>query len=342
MTYKTAKISFHPNYILIPVNQAENREEWNKEYINCIKKHYHKLDRTPSGGISIKRNLIRLPGYSATVNNNLGIELVVGDERGWFRLQWRPCTGKGTSKVNGRHGFLKIQRELKKDKIILEDYIINNGWDVKQTIEQPIIKVLNENNINKTLTNIHHLDINSSYPAGLADLYPEMKPTLERIYNNRKLDESLKLSLDVSIGYMQSKYCKFKYSHISKHAIELNNKKVNTMLKLLLEQGRIPILVNVDGIWYQGDSMNIHETTLGGWKEDHTNCTLRIKSPGCYEFMEDNKYHPVVRGRTKLDKIKDRDNWEWGDIYQNESSQIISYIFEENKGVVENYETQLD
>ena len=85
---------------------------------------------------------------------------------------------------------------------------------------------------------------------------------------------------------------------------------------------------NTDGIWYAGDVYHPEDGTegthLGQWKTDHTDCTLLIKSPACYQYKEDGKVHTVMSGRTKLDRIKNREDWEWGDIYNNDV-KVITY-----------------
>ena len=60
--------------------------------------------------------------------------------------------------------------------------------------------------------------------------------------------------------------------------------------------------------------VSLRETIL---VNDHIYCQFRLKSKGAYEYIDgDGHYQPVVRGYTKLDQIKDRSEWHWGDIYQ--------------------------
>ena len=87
--------------------------------------------------------------------------------------------------------------------------------------------------------------------------------------------------------------------------------------------GRIVISYNTDGVWYDGEIYHGEGEgpNLGQWSNDHVNCMFRAKSAGAYEFIEDGKYYPVVRGQTTLDAIKPRSSWEWGDIYKSTSLQ---------------------
>ena len=60
-----------------------------------------------------------------------------------------------------------------------------------------------------------------------------------------------------------------------------------------------------------------------------------------HEFIEDGVYHPVVRGFTNLDVVKDRKYWQWGDIYNHEAS-IMKWIYKEGVGLVEKEEEEED
>ena len=89
---------------------------------------------------------------------------------------------------------------------------------------------------------------------------------------------------------------------------------------------------NTDGIWYQGDVYHDEGEgkQLGQWKNDYIDCMWRAASKGKYEFADsEGNYHPVVRGRTRLDKVKERDDWEWGDIYD-VRAQVIEYVWTED------------
>ena len=109
----------------------------------------------------------------------------------------------------------------------------------------------------------------------------------------------------------------------------------------------MPILYNTDGVWYYSPNGKPYHGEgegkgIGCWENDHLDCKWRAKSKGCYEFIEEGKYSPVVRGLTKYDKIKpDRTTWEWGDIFKKEAEVIQlklkdEYLWLDNelKGVI--------
>ena len=147
-------------------------------------------------------------------------------------------------------------------------------------------------------------------------------------------DNSTDNTDNVIYPFLKDNRIKAKLAHISRYAIARNNQKIDAMVEWLKANDRIPVLINTDGIWFIGAPTNLSSKLLGEFEEDHKNCTLRIKSSGAYEYIEDGKYHPVLRGKTKLDRIKPRDMWQWGDIYQ-EDAQPIMLTFNKNKGIVE-------
>ena len=95
--------------------------------------------------------------------------------------------------MTGRKAYVTMRREFKKDGVNLEDYAVDNGgWIKENEIEPPMIKATEYLQFGKTYENVHHLDFHSSYPGGLANHYPEMRKTIERIYSlsTLRLDSS--------------------------------------------------------------------------------------------------------------------------------------------------------
>jgi hypothetical protein len=106
--------------------------------------------------------------------------------------------------------------------------------------------------------------------------------------------------------------------------------------KSLSELGYRILAYNTDGIWYQsftGDAY--HDASegadIGQWKTDHSDCKIRFKSRGCYEYIEDGVYTPVFRGTSSYERIVPRDQWVWGDIY---SGELISYRWVSGRGII--------
>lgn len=341
---KSAKATLHPNYIRLPVTVVDSVDDFNAIY-NYWKSREEKglitygIERTKSGGISYN---IRLPSYDVTVSN-IGCELLclaLDHDKNpcFYRLQYRSykITDDHDIAITGRTAFKRFSDELLKDGIDITKYFIDNGIDIKREIEKPLIKVADNNFLDKTFEGAHHLDICSSYPYGMAKCYPEWYPTINRLYESRDRYPINKAILNLSCGYMQSVgRFKARLAHVSKYAINLNNKRVRDMAEYLELNGRVVLLYNTDGIWYIGKSINQNNTRLGGWKEDHKNCKIRIKSAGAYEFIENGVYHPVLRGHTRLDDWKVRELWNWGDIYHEDADYVYEYIFDRERGIID-------
>lgn len=265
-------------------------------------------------------------------HNNTYVELIINDERGSAILQFTNTelsTKNGATIIKRKGGAANLRiliKEFKAEGINLESYAIEEHYgrtlhEIDKEENPRLIKVIDESAIDETLENCHHLDLNSAYAGGIAHHFPELKPTLERIYRARHEFPEYKDVLNLSIGAMESPYMKYRFKHLAMKAHEYTNMKLNEMYLLLVESGRRPLLFNTDGIWYQGDLLDLNSTELGEWKTNHKHCTLRIKSRGAYEYIEDGKYQPVLRGYTTLDRVKPRTEWQWGDIYSNEANE---------------------
>ena len=319
----------HMNYLNIPRIPMkftdENIELFNKQvdYFESIK--LPKLRRTLSGGIA---KVSYGYGWDVKRIGRSAFELTVTTWFSTYRLVLvNNVDADGEPiKITGRQAYVMMRREFQKDGIDLEDYAVPDGKEIKKTeIEPPMIMAADHLEFGNTYENVNHLDFHSSYPGGLARLHPEMRKTIERIYAKRKSsdkDAELKLALDASIGFFQSQYCKigghgYALANLARDAVNDNNERIRRVTKELVESGRTPLLYNTDGIWYSGEPLESGEDYgpgVGRWENDHLALRFRAKSKGSYEFIDEDGYHPVVRGRTKYDEIKPRSEWTWGDI----------------------------
>lgn len=311
------------------------RWDTNVENLHKVEEIYHILKenelgeivRTDSGAYRQKQ-FINWYSFDFFAKHFVRLECVIKCEDA-FRIM-RLVVGKADQKdvpISGRQAFCILKEELASDCVDLESYALENreaGLAVKEEIEKPLIQSLVPNK--EIFEHVYHIDFHSAYPGAMLETYPEFTKTFTRIYNNRKSgkdkDKLLKLALDASIGFMQSKYCRYRYAHLSKAAINTNNKKMLALSDLIESQGGEIIAYNTDGIWYKRDEGPVHGEgegkNLGTWENDHFDCTWRCK--GCnYEYLEVNQetgelvYTPIVRGLTRLDKIKPREEWEWGE-----------------------------
>lgn len=330
------------NYNYIPKQFIDNIEEFNKlvmKYNNSGL--YRGIARTPSGGISIKKKYKLGCSYDVTFTKKgdgiSGAELLVLDGP----LEMRYILGKPTGNtIKGSVAFKRFKDRLNYRGVRIEDDYIDNGEEVKQDFPNPLIRLYG--NSNQVYENVYHIDINSSFPYGMSIYKPHWAPVIQKLYNERKKKPENKLVLNSLWGYCQSEWLKrrgkkYLLADVSKFAIELNNNRIYEELDKIMDAGHLPLMLNTDGIWFVCKDPTFVDqyrgkTQLGEFKLDHTNCTFRAKSAGSYEFIENGKYKPVVRGATKLDKIKDRTLWEWGDIYRDTANPILWVEDEKNFG----------
>ena len=318
------------NYLLIPVSNfnidLEGAKKFNKIYLWLRKQNLYKLKRTSSGGIE-NGSKMKLPAWDVRSNKYCVEITAILDGYAW-RIQFRTETPK---KLSGRTAFTRFKRLLIRNGINLEDYVIEDGPEVKKTIESYIVRPNHQFYLDKIFSNAHHIDFHSSFAAGLANTHPEFKKTLEWLYANREKDEINKHILNFSIGFMQSVGgCNAKWAHLSKDAISDNNKRVLDLAKKVEKKGGQVLLFNTDGFWYDGPIYHGEGEGegLGEWHNDHVNCKFRMASAGAYEFIENGIYNPVVRGIPNDTKLE----WEWGDIYTKKAIPDI-FIFTEEEGV---------
>lgn len=327
---KHTQSSARINYLLIPVSvfdvSEEGAKDFNKIYFWLKEQNLYKLERTASGGIKSGPHR-RRPAWDIKVNKTC-VELTVLLEGCAWRIQFRT---KLPERMSGRKAFTKFKRILLKRGINLDDYAIENGEEVKKTIEKPIIGAKRELFYDYTFEKVNHIDFHSSYAGGLANTHEEFKPVLSELYLKREEKEDYKNILNFSIGFMQSiSGCKARWAHLSRDAIKDNNKRVKSLAETLEKKGRIILTFNTDGIWYKGAVYHGsgEGDNLGEWRNDHVNCIFRARSAGSYEFIENGVYHAVVRGVPN--NIKS--DWKWGDIYEKKAEPQL-FSFSEEGGV---------
>ena len=311
-------------------------ENFNKIYMWLYKNVKNRIKRTKSGGISYNKINFKPPMWDLT-QGNTWISITYIDLDGVWRIQFRfEATEKENKRQQyGSQSFREFKKKCLSHGINLDKYKIDNGEEIKQEIERPLIKLANFAIRDNIFFNVHHIDFHNSYPAGLVNTHPEFKEVITELYEKRKQNEIYKAILNHSIGYMQSiKCCGAKWAHLSRDAINDNNKRIRELANKLKESGRTILSYNTDGIWYMGDIYHGEGEgkDLGEWENDHTDCKFRAKSAGSYEYIENGIYTPVVRGHTKLDDKKPREQWEWGDIYQPDAA-VDCYMWIDGYGI---------
>lgn len=316
----------------------------------CSEAGLEDLLLTPAKNISKKNDDVEAFAVGPSGGNRFVIILRTAE--GNVRIWLTPNTQEFGKKkpMTGHRGYQLLAKEFAKDNVFLPNYAEPNGEKIKETIEMPMIDV-NESIIGFTIQGANHLDFHSAYPGALAECYPEMRPTIERIFKQRKDNPELKIALDAGIGYFQSEYCKvmdcgpYSLARLAQKALNRNKEKMVELTERMKKLGYQILAHNTDGIWYTGGVYHGcgEGPNVGEWENDHINTTIRFKSRGAYEYIENGVYHPVVRGHTRLDDKKPRDQWEWGDIFN--YGFIYKYAFNPETRKVEKIrmlESELD
>ena len=331
----------HKNYLRFPKTYLHNDSEGVAKY-NAVIRFMRQglgLDEnthlfTKSGGVSVGRC-----GY-AIKRRKTGYEIVFCLMNTCARviLDAFSKAREDGDQVGGYNSSIWLKNELAKDNVRLEDYAVSNGEEIKRTIPAPVIDMTLMCKKDKTYEHAHHLDLNSAYASGIIAAHPEMGPTYRRLYARRAENAHMKARIKSlftnSTGFFQSEYCSFgghKYAlaGLAKDAMRWTRNTIFQYASKLMKAGYTPLLYNTDGIWYaklhDGESVKSEPyedeglgNELGTYKTDHADCTLRVRSKGAYEYIEDGAYTPVVRGIPKSASA----TWTWGGIYRKEATHV--------------------
>ena len=344
--FKHKEFTYQPNKFQIePIEMAfSSYEKFNEVYL-YVKDHFRRVEPTKSHAMPYNSGINMYDRYMI-IESKSKIELTIVCHEGCYRFVIGNVRDEEENSISGKAAVRAIYRLAKKLNIDLSKYKVNReeGEKIKQTITAPHIKMYGASNL--LYYNVHHLDLNSSYASRICEKFPEFKPLYQEMFSKRhEKNEYYKHVLTNHIGCWQSEYCPdvdnkgklspYQFANLSKVAVNGTYEMICEYVEKLKQAGREVLLTNTDGIWYRGEIFHDERegSGLGQWKNDHVNCTLLMKSKGAYQFIEDGKCHSVVRGLTLLDKVKDREQWELGDIFS-ESAVEECYTFDTDKGVI--------
>lgn len=342
---KMAPLTLYPNYYLIPCTPITPNEEgairMNK-YLDAVwNTQYNRIVRVDSGGFARRQ---RFPCYDVRLIKSC-LELTVLDIDGMARIQFRTgfASANKDDNISGKQSFQVFIGLCNKLDVKLYDYAIPRaeGLKEKDQIEKPTIRMERSSYCDAVWYPAHHLDLNSSHVVGICRVAPGLQPVIEKMYYERNKKPIYKHVLTHVWGYMQSAGCAYQFAHLSRAGMAWTNARVAEMADRLRNTGHTIIAYNTDGIWYTGDVYHDQEegNKFGGWKNNVVHVKLRYKSPGCYEYQDilTGAYTPVVRGATRLDRIKPREQWIWGDIYKlgDYDEETLIFEYEEGKGILD-------
>ena len=125
--------------------------------------------------------------------------------------------------MGGDIALRSLKNELIKDNHNIEDYAteFEEACEIKDTMPSPRKELTDYGNWVRGiyLKNVHHIDLNSAYPTGIIQKYPELKDTFERLYNKRKENAQYKAIMNYSIGMMHSEWIHYRYVKLAYAAL---------------------------------------------------------------------------------------------------------------------------
>lgn len=343
--YEGKPFTLKPNKLQIePITFSfSDMDLFNKIY-KYVKENYLRVEPTNSKSMPYDTKYKYHERYMI-VKSKSAFELTVICYDGCYRFIIGNIRNEEENPISGKEAVRVIYKQAKKLGINLSKYAVSSdyGKDIKKTISKPHIEIYGR--AKRPYSNVHHLDLNSSYASRIIEVYPELAPLYEEMYRERhNKDNYYKHVLTNHIGCWQSVHCPdvndskriapYQFANLARIAVDGTRTMIETYVEVLKKSGRNVLLTNTDGIWYQGEIY--HDENEGNelcqWKNDHINCTLIMKSKGAYQYIEDGVCHTVVRGTTNLDKEKERDDWEFGDIFKD--VKMDCYAFDDNEGVI--------
>lgn len=341
--YEHKTFTLTPNKLqLTPVEFSFSQVAEFNEIYKYVKENFVKVEPTKSGAIPATK---RLHSRYMVYQSNTKIELTVISREGCYRFLIGNKRDTAKNPVSGKKALREIYKIAKQFNLDLTKYKVDKdtGLALKNEIEKPHIEMYGAAGI--IYSNVHHLDLKSSYASRICEVYEEFKPVYNYIFGKRYENNNYyKHVLTNSIGCMQSQYCPdfenpskiapYQFAGLAKIAVNYTRHLIEKYIKILKDNNRKILLTNTDGIWYQGEIFHDENEgdQLGNWENDHKNCTFIMKSKGAYQFVEDGVCHTVVRGTTELDKEKAREKWAFGEILNPIAMEY--YEFNEEQGVV--------
>lgn len=325
--------TYYNEYLKWPAPiRIEDYKEYNK-ILNFAKKHCIKCELTKNG------HLPKMPLGNKWIVVNKQKDIIIYDNKVYFFHFW-PGYIEEQEEV---HGADCLKYMIKNGHPWIDQFLVKDNSEIIKFKEEHkdelriFITITPKAEINKTYYSffddiIVHFDLNSAYPAAVKEAIPESAAYWDNLYELKQQgDELAKKRLNYPIGASYSLNIRgYRCPMIRYYAVTGCNRHLINLASVVNIFGKV-LLFNTDGFWAILNRKDINKIVamanqrgetfgegLGQWKIDHNVDKFRIKSRGAYEYVEEGKYHPVIRGRSVLDRIKPREDWQWGDIYQRE------------------------
>ena len=184
------------------------------------------------------------------------------------------------------------------------------------------------------------MDLHWAFPSALTKIIPSTEEVIRDLYSKRKKgDISIKAIGVAAIGAMCSEFttniglgAKEALAKLRYKILEFHCNKLYYLINEIERQGGRILNLRTDSIKFIATKrLNLpgEGPGLGQWSYEFEDCTYRQFSTGKYEYFDnDGVYHPVVSGYTKLDAIRPRSEWQWGDINDPQLGEVVKAEFD--------------
>ena len=195
---------------------------------------------------------------------------------------------------------------------------------------------VNERYLNFTINNCFSLDRNNSFPASMAEVYPETRDIINKYYAERLAKkgqpdyERFKLFGSIFVGWLKDP--RYHRTHAWKRIIDNSNHKVHQLRKYIESCGNTVLLVNTDAVKFIGKVDYTDNYDLGGFKYEWQNAKMYIKGVKSYAYNEADKWKFKQAGKCKLDYIKPREDWTLEDFKKADTLQVVHILINRENG----------
>ena len=195
-----------------------------------------------------------------------------------------------------------------------------------------------------TIDHCYSLDRNNSFPASMAEVYPQTKPWVDKYYKERLINKQLykegiiskeyweefKLYGSIMVGWFKNP--KYHRERAWKKIISNSNRKVHELREYIESQGNTVLLINTDAVKFIGHVDYEESTDLGQFKYEWMDTEMYIKGVKSYAYKDNGKWKFKQAGKCKLDRLKpDRDTWTLEEFIDGVDGQISVIKIKDNK-----------
>lgn len=207
------------------------------------------------------------------------------------------------------HDWLIDNLKLLKILFRITPFVVKN----KQRINNWPIRLIEDDEDETILMKASKYELTNTYQH-----FYNIKETYD--HDSEEYDEA-KMVMNASIGqFHKVDYAEYKYAHLVAVAIARANNKMLEKVKVIGLENIIQICV--DGILYVGDELGVNQKQLGVFKQEFTNCRMKISNYNKYivlyndgtiaKFKRGNCNKTVDGKDITEDEVKDLDsqyNW---------------------------------